>query len=76
MRILFDREDGLGFIGYYKKGKLVGPSWRGLIGGGWLYGVADDKGELTGPNIAYVYPDLTTALLGHFQDGKMVNFPI
>ena len=66
------REPGLGFIGHYQDGKLIGPSWQGLIGGGWIYGVTDQHGEFSGDNIAYIYPDNSTALLGEFRKGKMV----
>ena len=36
-------------------------------------GVVDSAGEFTGDSIAYLYPDLTTALLGRFQAGVMVS---
>ena len=31
----------------------------------------DQEGRLTGPDIAYIYPDYLTVLLGHFSDGQM-----
>ena len=30
---------------------------QGQLGGGYLVGKVDEKGELTGPDIAYIYPD-------------------
>ena len=30
---------------------------QGQLGGGYLIGKVDDQGELTGPDIAYIYPD-------------------
>ena len=30
-----------------------------LLGGGWLHGVPDEKGEMSGQEMMYVYPDLT-----------------
>ena len=39
---------------------------------GHLHGVTDpDDGSITGNNISYIYPDMETALLGTFEDGKM-----
>ena len=32
----------------------------------------DLEGRLTGPEIAYIYPDHLTALLGEFSDGQLV----
>ena len=30
-------------------------------------------GKMTGDNIAFIYPDLVTALVGRFDDGMMIN---
>ena len=38
-----------------------------------MYGVTDKAGDFTGPDIAYIYPDNSTALLGHFYKGHMVK---
>ena len=38
---------------------------------GWLYGPTIE-GQFTGDNIAYIYQDLTTAILGTFDHGKLV----
>jgi len=64
---------GLGFVGEFRNGKPKGICWKGLIGGGWLYGEVDELGEFSGDNIAYIYQDLNTALLGNFQKGLMVS---
>ena len=70
---------GLSFVGRFENGIPTGVCWRGLIGGAWLYGIVDDIGEFTGDEIAYIYPDLNTALFGKFVNGTMVkklhNFP-
>ena len=68
------RLTGLGFIGTFDMGKPVGTAWRGLMGGGWIFGKVDDRGRHSGDDIAYVYNDLTTAWLGTFQQGIMVCF--
>ena len=61
------------FIGEYLRGVPVGPCWRRLDGGGWLHGVVDNKGQLTGGNIMYIYPDLVTCLVGIFKNGIMME---
>ena len=33
----------------------------------------DTKGEMTGDNIAFVYPDLSTCLHGQYEDGVAVS---
>ena len=66
-------EPGLSFIGRFEDGKPTGICWRGLIGGAWLYGKVDEIGEFTGDQIAYIYPDLRTCLLGKFRNGTMVR---
>ena len=38
----------------------------------WVKWMIKD-GELTGSNIAYVYPDGVTALVGKFSSGRMVQ---
>merc|ERR1719336_1295467 len=45
-------------------------SRRWCEGGGWLTGVVEPgTGSFTGDNIAFLSPDLNTALLGSFRDG-------
>ena len=64
---------GLSFVGWFEEGKPVGPYWRELLGGTYLYGVVDENGEFTGPDIAFIYQDLELALVGEFQKGLMVS---
>ena len=64
---------GLSFVGWFEEGKPVGPCWRALLGGTYLYGVVDENGEFTGPDIAFIYQDLELALVGEFQNGLMVS---
>ena len=44
-----------------------------LPGGGCVVGPVNEEGALTGDNIAYLYPDFHTALLGHFSDGQLAR---
>ena len=62
----------LSFVGRFRNGVPHGYCWKGLIGGAWLYGLVDEKGQFTGNEIAYIYPDLQTVLLGTFKKGRMV----
>ena len=64
---------GLSFVGWFEEGKPAGPYWRALLGGTYLYGVVDENGEFTGPDIAFIYQDLELALVGEFQKGLMVS---
>ena len=65
--------DGLSFIGWFEEGKPTGPCWRFLVGGTYIYGVVDNRGEFTGSNdIAFIYQDLELALVGEFNKGIMV----
>ena len=60
-------------IGAFRRGILSGPVWVSQLGGGWLHGVPDHRGEMTGDEIMYIYPDLTTVLCGSFTRGVMVR---
>jgi len=43
-----------------------------MLGGGWLVGRVDNTGAFTGTDIAFLYPDLSTALVGEWRDGQLV----
>ena len=60
-------------IGTFRRGLLSGPVWLSQLGGGWLHGLADTRGEMTGDQIMFIYPDLTTVLWGSFTRGVMVR---
>ena len=64
---------GLGFVGYFENGFPVGPVWRQLVGGSWLYGVLDENYEFTGRDIAFIHQDLELAMIGQFEKGLMVS---
>ena len=64
---------GLVTWGSFEHGKPVGTAWRGVIGGGWIYGRVDVSGHLLGNEIAYVYGDLSTVWLGKFVKGVMIR---
>lgn len=51
----------------------MGAAWQGVRGGGWIHGQLDANGDLTGDDIAYIYPDLELALVGRFEKGVMVS---
>ena len=39
---------------------------------GFLYGEVDRRGQLTGDNITFIYPDFVTGLRGRFEHGVLV----
>jgi len=45
--------------------------WKFKIGGGIVLGIADSLEQLTGQDVAYIYPDFKTALVGDFESGTM-----
>ena len=47
--------------------------YRGQLGGGYIVGQVNAEGELTGDNIAYIYPDFRTAIRGRWCDGSLVS---
>ena len=55
----------------FKHGSPSGLSWFSLEGGGWLVGDLDQDGSYTG-EAAYLYPDLSTAIVGKFDAGKLI----
>jgi len=63
----------LTFVGRYANGRPSGPCWTYREGGGFLFGIPDHSGTLTGADIAYIYPDLETALVGEFDREVMVE---
>ena len=63
---------GFGFIGMYKNGRPDGDFWIGMKGRGYLHGKASPvDGSITGDSIAYIYPDMETALIGRFENKFM-----
>ena len=64
---------GLAFVGHFENGIPIGPVWRQLVGGSWLYGELDDNFEFTGQDIAFIHQDLELAMIGQFEKGLMVN---
>ena len=68
----FSRSGRLKLAGCHRDGRPVGSWWRLVRGGGCVVGELDQAGQLTGHDIAYIYPDHLTALLGQFCDGVMV----
>ena len=57
----------------YRNGKPFGTCWKLFRCGGCVVGPVDSDGELTGSDLAYIYPDLSTALVGTFEKGEFVS---
>ena len=69
----YDKHDRLIFEGHYQDDVRRGfvRTWDDC--GGTLLGEVDEKGNLSGDNIMYIYPDQKTALVGRFKFSKMVS---
>ena len=63
----------INFLGNYRAGLPSGVVWSRVRGGAWIVGQTDDQGDLTGENIAYLYPDFSTAIFGEFRKGMLVR---
>ncbi|TRY63349.1 hypothetical protein TCAL_10816 [Tigriopus californicus] len=66
-------DQNLVFVGQFLKGLPYGVCWLGQDGESWLVGKVDQMGHFTGDNLAYIYPNLKTALLGQFKNGVMLR---
>ena len=58
-------------IGRFSNGKKIGTHWRWAEGNSFLVGAIDEQNKPHGDFNIYLYPDLTTAMVGHFDHGKM-----
>ena len=68
---LYDKSCVLKRVCWFSRNTPTGIVWHFLKGGGFLVGQADPLGNITADNIAFLYPDLRTALYGTFIKGKM-----
>ncbi len=77
-RNLLKLRDSFLQICWYRDGRRVGQAWEFRLGGGFVTGAVDVDGQLTNKGgksdreIAYVYPDKFTALVGTFEKGAMI----
>ena len=68
---LYDKHCVLKEVCWYYHNSPCGMAWKFLKGGGFLIGQVDALGTMSGESIAFLYPDLRTALYGSFIKGKM-----
>jgi histone-lysine N-methyltransferase SETD7 len=61
------------WLGHYEEGIPRGICWQSVLGSAWLVGHLDSVGQMTGSDVAFLYPDLSTALVGQFENGKLVS---
>ena len=64
---------GLVFVGQYRRGVPVGACWLSREGQGWIHGTVDARGRFSGGDVAFVYPDMGTCLVGRFEEEVMVD---
>ena len=62
----------LTWIGMYRNGIPFGSCWKLIRGGGCIVGKVDEDGNLSGNDIAYLFPDYRTAFVGTFKNGVLV----
>ncbi len=60
----FSPDGALQWSGRYRCGVPFGLCWRSNDGEGWYVGGCNRSGRMTGEGVVYLYPDLTTALVG------------
>ena len=58
-------------MGTFVNGQVQGNFWVGMVNGGNLHGKVDENGQITGDEIAYIYPDGETAFKGRFENRIM-----
>jgi len=56
-------------ISTYNKGYKSGINYEFKSGGGFIVGLDD----LSGPDVAYVYPDMKTMIVGQFKKGQLIS---
>ena len=67
-------KDGDGEVimfGRYHQGIKTGHHWRMCQGGGYLVGEVDSLDNTDGDDVVYIYPDLSTCIIGRFSNGCM-----
>jgi len=61
------------WLGHYSGGVPTGVCWQAVLGSAWLVGHLDTAGQMTGSDLAFLYPDLRTALVGRFRNGELLS---
>ena len=67
----FDKKGRLTFLGNHTNGKPEGNCWKIIWWGGCIVGRVNSAGNCTWRDIAFIYPDYATALVGQFIDGVL-----
>ena len=57
----------------FYKGHRIGLAFEFKVGGGFVVGQVDERGNLSGPNISYIYPDLNTMIVGEFKNSQLIS---
>ena len=74
VRGLSFKDGSLLWVGKFVSGRPVGNCWMAVQGDGWQYGTLEPTtGRFGGPANAFIYPDLSTVLLGEFRSDVMVS---
>ncbi|KAJ8262391.1 hypothetical protein GJAV_G00165910 [Gymnothorax javanicus] len=68
-----DADGQIVFKGQYKDNNRCGICWIYYPDRGGIVGEVNEDGEMTGSNVAYVYPDGKMAIYGNFVDGELIE---
>lgn len=64
----------MSLTGRFSNGIPTGDFWIQMIGGGFLHGKFEENtGKVTGDKLAFIYPDMETALVGKFTNFEMIS---
>lgn len=63
----------LKYVAFYEDDTQVGLTWKGMVGGAFLVGPANPDGTISGPACLYLYPDLSSVVLGSFENDRLVR---
>jgi hypothetical protein len=61
----------VGFLGSYSNGKPYGTFWLQMMGGGFMHGKFNEEGFASGDDLSFIYPDMSTAFHGTFDNFVM-----
>ncbi|TRY68905.1 hypothetical protein TCAL_03794 [Tigriopus californicus] len=63
----------LKYVTFFESDVPTGLTWKGMVGGAFLLGPATPNGKISGPACMYLYPDLSSVVLGTFENDRLVR---
>ncbi|XP_059087629.1 uncharacterized protein LOC131884018 [Tigriopus californicus] len=65
------RGHGVAGLFNFRNGKPHGNAWIRLLSDGFIHGRFNENGSLTGDNLSFIYPDMSIAYVGQFENMVM-----